>query len=114
MAFDELLARRIHHELEQRSISYHDKKMMGGLCFMINDKMCIGIVKNELMCRIDPDEESNYLKKKGVRPMDFTGRPMKGYLFVHPSVIDRDQDLAYWIQACLEFNPKAKASKKKS
>ena len=46
--------------------------------------------------------------------MDFTGRPMKGYLFVHPSVIDRDQDLAYWIQACLEFNPKAKASKKKS
>lgn len=113
MAFDEILAGRIQDSLEQRSVNYHAKKMMGGICFMVNEKMCIGIVKSELMCRIDPEQENNLLKKPGVRPMDFTGRPMKGYLFIHPSVIDQEQDLIFWIQTCLDFNPRAKASKKR-
>lgn len=114
MAFDENLAERIQVSLDQRSINYQAKKMMGGLCFMVNEKMCIGIVKNELMCRVDPEDENPLLKKPGVRPMDFTGKPMKGYLFVHPSVIDKEQDLNFWIQTCLDFNPKAKSSKKRN
>lgn len=114
MAFDEILAGRIQVSLEQRSINYEAKKMMGGLCFMINEKMCIGIIKDKLMCRIDPELEYNYLKKSGVRPMDFTGKPMKGYLFVDSTAIDKEQDLIFWIQACLDFNPKAKSSKKRN
>lgn len=114
MAYDESLAERIQISLNQRSVNYLAKKMMGGLCFMVNDKMCIGIVKNELMCRVDPEQEPILLKKSGVRPMDFTGKPMKGYLFVHPSAIDHDKELGFWIQTCLDFNPKAKASKKRN
>ncbi len=88
-------------------------KMMGGLCFMVDDKMCIGIVKESLMARIDPEEEDDLLSKEGSKPMDFTGRPMKGYLFIEPEGVDMDEDLDFWVEKCLDFNPKAKSSKKK-
>jgi len=88
-------------------------KMMGGLCFMVDDKMCIGIVKESLMARIDPEEEDDLLTKEGSKPMDFTGRPMKGYLFIEPEGVDMDEDLDFWVEKCLDFNPKAKSSKKK-
>ncbi len=65
------------------------------------------------MARIDPDIYENVLSKKGCREMDFTGRPMKGYVFVSAEGIDKDKDLENWIQFCLDFNPKAKSSKKK-
>ncbi len=80
---------------------------------MVNDKMAIGIIKNQLMARIDPEIENEALKKKGARPMDFTGKPMKGYLYVSPEAIDQETDLAYWVALTLAFNPKAKSSKKK-
>jgi len=88
-------------------------KMMGGLCFMVDDKMCIGIVKESLMARIDPEEEDDLLSKEGSKPMDFTGRPMKGYLFIESEGVDMDEDLDFWVEKCLDFNPKAKSSKKK-
>ena len=87
--------------------------MMGGLTYMVNDKMCCGIVKDELMCRIDPMEYEVALKIKGCRPMDFTGRPMPGYVFVSGESVDKETDLEAWIHKCLDFNPKAKSSKKK-
>lgn len=86
---------------------------MGGLAFMVDDKMCLGIVKDELMARVGPDAENEALKMKGSRPMDFTGRPMKGYLFVSEEGIDMEEDLEKWVQLCLDFNPQAKSSKKK-
>ena len=79
---------------------------------MVDDKMCIGIVKNDLMARIDPDIYQEALSKKGCKEMNFTGRPMKGFVFVEPEGIDMDQDLEYWVNLCLEYNPKAKSSKK--
>ena len=88
-------------------------KMMGGLCFMVDDKLCIGIVKESLMARIDPEEEDDLLTKEGSKPMDFTGRPMKGYLFIESEGVDMDEDLDFWVEKCLDFNPKAKSSKKK-
>ena len=80
---------------------------------MVDDKMCIGIVKNELMARIDPEIYQEALSKKGCKEMNFTGRPMKGFVFVEPEGIDMDKDLEYWTKHCLDFNPKATSSKKK-
>lgn len=79
---------------------------------MIKDKMAVGIVKDSLMIRIDPDLYGTSLNKKGCRPMDFTGKILKGFLLVDPIGIDMQKDLEYWIQLCLDFNPRAKSSKK--
>lgn len=113
MAYSELLADRIRHYLDEKKIGYEAKKMMGGLCFMVNDKMCMGVLQDNLMGRIGKDAYENALEKEGCRKMDFTGREMKGYVFVDPLGIDMDQDLEYWLELCLSFNPLAKSSRKK-
>lgn len=112
--YDEHLEDRISSILNQKKVKYQKKKMMGGLTFMVDDKMCIGIVKNELMARIGPNVYEEVLKKDGCKEMKFTGRPMEGYVFVEPNVIDLDDDLEYWIQLCLDYNPLAKSSKKRN
>ena len=113
MAYDLYLADRIKAALKENKVAFEEKKMMGGLCIMINDKMCVGVIKNDLMARIDPEIYQHALQKKGCKEMDFTGRPMKGYVLVEPEGIDTDSELNYWINLCLDFNPKAKSSKKK-
>ena len=119
MAYDEYLADRIKNVFNEKRISFEARKMMGGLCFMVDDKMCCGIHINKktndslLMARIGEDVYENELSKEECLPMDFTGRPMKGYIFVTPNGFDMEEDLAYWIQLCLDFNPLAKSSKKK-
>lgn len=112
MAYSEKMADRIREALAgQKNIE--EKKMFGGLCFMVNDKMCIGVNQDEIMCRIDPDIYDEAVERNGARPMDFTGRPMKGYVFVSEDSIKKKSDFDYWIKLCLEFNKKAKASKKR-
>ncbi|MCM8568647.1 TfoX/Sxy family protein [Gramella jeungdoensis] len=113
MAYDEFLADRVRRILKQKAVSFEEKQMMGGLCFMVNDKMCVGIVADQLMARIDPGIYREALKKKGCKEMNFTGRPMKGFVFVEPDGIDTEEELEYWTGLCLDFNPKAKSSKKK-
>ena len=113
MAYDEHLADRVRTYFKERKISPEEKKMMGGLCFMVDNKMCVGVDKNRLMARIGPEVYDQALSKKGCRPMDFTGRPLKGFVFVEPEGIDLEDDLAYWLRLCLDFNPKAKSTKKK-
>ena len=112
MAYNEFLADRIRGILDANHISYEEKKMMGGLTFMMDKKMCIGVVKEKLMARIDPDIYNEALKKLGCVEMNFTGRPMKGYVFVEPEGTDMDTDLEYWIQLCLEYNPRAQSNTK--
>lgn len=114
MAYDIYLSERIQRILHEKHIVFEEKKMMGGLCFMVDQKMCVGVVKDELMVRIDPDIQQELLKKRESREMDFTGKPMKGYVFVSPVGIDKKDDLQFWLQKALDFNPKAKASLKKS
>ena len=114
MAYDEFLSERIAKVFNDRNIPFEAKKMMGGICYLVNDKMCAGIVKNKLMARIDPELTEVALTKKGCTLMDFTGTTMKGFLFISPEGIDMDEDLEYWIGLCLEFNPRAQKSKKKS
>lgn len=104
MAFDENLADRIRQQLQGKHVLFSEKKMMGGLTFMINNKMCVGIVKNDLMVRIGKDNYEDALLKPGCKQMDFTGKPMKGYVFVEPVGVDLDSDLEYWIELALEFN----------
>lgn len=112
MAYSEMLAERVRKILVTRNIAFEEKKMMGGLTFMVDDKMCMGISYGCLMARINPEFYEQALTKKGVQEMDFTGRPMKGFLFISPESITVDSDLEYWIQQCLEYNPMARSSKK--
>jgi len=114
MAYDINLQDRIQQVLKDKNIPFEEKKMMGGLTYMINDKMCVGIIKENLMVRIDPENQEELLKKPGCKEMDFTKRPMKGFLFIEPLGVDMNEDLEYWIQLALEYNPKAKKSKKKN
>lgn len=111
MAYDEYLQERIERILSEKAIRYEAKKMMGGLCYMIHDKMCFGIVKNDFMARVGEENYVSLQEREGARPMDFTKRPMKGYLFVAPDAVDREGDLVFWIDQCLAFNPQAKSSK---
>ena len=113
MAYDEHLADRIKQILKESNAAFEEKKMFGGICYMVDEKMCVGVVKNDLMARIDPDIQEKVLKEKGCREMDFTHRPMKGFVFVSPEGIDLDTDLNKWVKRCLEYNPMAKSSKKK-
>jgi TfoX/Sxy family transcriptional regulator of competence genes len=114
MAYDEYLAERVAKTLKEKNIDFKEMKMMGGIAYMVNDKMCVGITNSDLMARIDPIIYEEALTNKGVREMDFTKKPMKGWIYVSPEVIDTDEDLADWIQLALDYNPKAKSSKKKN
>lgn len=112
MAYDTKLADRIRLKLENLS-NIEEKEMMGGLTFMYNTKMCVGIIGDEMMCRIDPEVQETALSRNGCRIMDFTKRPMKGYVMVEEVGMKSESDFDYWINLCLDFNSKAKSSKKK-
>ena len=113
MAYDEKLAHRIREALLGVK-NFEEKEMMGGLTFMVNDKMCIGIIKDEMMCRIDPELQETALEKTGCRMMDFTGRPMNGYVMVDQKGMKSKREFEYWINLCLDFNKRAKSSKKRA
>ncbi|HWY98722.1 MAG TPA: TfoX/Sxy family protein [Bacteroidia bacterium] len=113
MAYNEKLTDRVRESLVAIK-KVEEKNMFGGVCFMVDGKMCIGVVGDEIMCRIDPVMDEIVLKKKGCRQMDFTGKPMKGYVFVNSEGMKTKDTFEYWINLCLEFNSRAKASKKKS
>jgi TfoX/Sxy family transcriptional regulator of competence genes len=113
MAYDERLADRIREILVDQPV-IEEKQMMGGLAFMVNNKMCVGVIKDDMMARIDPDIFEEAIEKHGCRPMDFTHKPMKGWVFISPEGIDKVKDLEYWIGLALDFNQKAKVSKNKT
>jgi len=114
MAYNEKLANRIRESLAGISnIVVEEKEMMGGLTFMVNDKMCVGIIKDEMMCRIDPAIHEKTIERTGCRTMDFTHRPMKGYVMVDSSGMKTQKEFEGWIRLALDFNSKAKSSKKK-
>ena len=111
MAFDELLAARVRDALSDTS-KVQEKKMMGGLTFMVNKKMALGVLRDDLMVRFDPAAHDAALLWKGCREMDFTGRPMKGFVFVGPAGTRSKRDLEHWVDMALEYNKIAKPSKK--
>ncbi len=118
MAFDPYQSDRISLVLRDKGVPFSSKKMMGGLCFLVDDKMLVGLDQdkktheNRLMVRVGPDAYPQAMEKAGCRPMDFTGKPMNGYVFVYPEGYDLDEQLEEWIELALTFNPLAKKSKK--
>jgi TfoX/Sxy family transcriptional regulator of competence genes len=113
MAYDGKLADRVREIIAETNKNIEEKKMFGGLCFMVNDKMCVGVEQERLMLRIDPEKYEELLGKTGCQPMDFTGKPMKGFVFVDKDVLQTKNQLHYWINLALEYNKIVKASKKK-
>ena len=119
MPYDDFLADKIRQSLQSRGAPFYDKKMMGGLIFMVDDKMCIGLDQDRktgesrLMARVGKEAYEGLLNEEGVRKMDFTGRPMPGFIFVYPEGFDLDEDLEKWIDRAMAFNPLAKKSKKR-
>jgi TfoX/Sxy family transcriptional regulator of competence genes len=113
MAYDEKLADRVREIIVDTHKNIEEKKMFGGLCFMVNDKMCIGVEQERLMLRIDPEKYNEVIEKEGCRPMDFTGKPMKGFVFVYKNVLQTKKQLHYWIDLALQYNKIARPSKKK-
>jgi TfoX/Sxy family transcriptional regulator of competence genes len=113
MAYNEKLADRIRERLaDQKKVE--EKPMMGGLTFMVNGKMCVGVYKDDLMCRIDRALHAEAVERTGCRTMVFTNKPMIGFVLVDDSGMRTNRDFDYWINLSLEFNKRAKASKKKT
>jgi len=113
MAYDEKLAERIRKKLGHLP-NVEEKIMMGGLTFMYNDKMCLGVYNDQLMCRIDPAHHEQAIIRPGCKTMDFTTRPMIGFVLIDESGMKSPKDFDYWIGMSLEYNKKAKSSKKTS
>lgn len=111
MAYNEKLADMTRELIYLTHKKVKEKAMFGGLCFMVNDKMCVGVEKDRLMVRLDPIKYDEVIEKEGCRPMDFTGRVMKGFVFVDADVLTTKKKLGYWVQLALEYNKIAKASK---
>ena len=114
MAYNEKLADRTREIIAITHKNVEEKRMFGGLCFMVNDKMCVGVEQNRMMVRLDPDKYDEVMEKGGCNPMDFTGKVMKGYVFVDADVLNTKKKLEYWVKLALEYNKIAKASKKKT
>jgi TfoX/Sxy family transcriptional regulator of competence genes len=102
MAYDEALARRVRTALEGKS-GLSERKMFGGLAFMVQGNMCCGIVREELMVRVGPEQYEQALANPFSREIDFTGRPMKGMVMVSRAGVERDADLAGWVKQGYTF-----------
>jgi len=102
MAYDEALATRIRAQLAG-SAGVSEKRMFGGLAFLKNGNMFVGVNGDELMARVGKENYADSLARKHVREMDFTGKPLAGYVFVGAQGIAKDTDLGFWVQRCQAF-----------
>jgi TfoX/Sxy family transcriptional regulator of competence genes len=102
MAYSESLARRIRQVFARRR-GITEKKMFGGVCFLLNGYMCVGVWKTSLIVRLGPEQAAAALEKPNVTNFDITGRPMKGWLMVEPDGLETDEQLTGWIQRAVEF-----------
>lgn len=112
MPYNEQLADRVRERLADLP-NLEEKAMMGGRLFLYNDKMLVGVIEDDLLCRIDPEIYEKALEMNGCRSMYSGKRPMKGYVLVDESGRRTQKEFDYWINLTLEFNPKAKSSRKK-
>lgn len=111
MAYNEQLADRIR-ELLANEPTLVEKKMFGGVCFMLKDKMCCGIVKDELMLRVLDERYHEVLEMNHAREMDFTGKALKGFVYIDEEGLKTNKQLQKWIELAVEFAYKSPAKKK--
>lgn len=102
MSYDQKTAERLRRILSRRA-DVVEKRMFGGLCFMVNGGMCCGLTNTAFMVRVGPDRYEEALAQPHARPMDFTGRPLAGMVYVDPSGYKTDEALAKWVQRGVDF-----------
>ena len=112
MAANEALLQRLRTALADVP-KVTETRMFRGITFMVDGKMCVSVSGDELMCRIDPEIYDVAIKKKGVRPMVIKNREYRGYLYVNEQGAKSNKDFEYWVNLCLDFNRRAKASPKR-
>ena len=114
----EKLVSRVREALARRK-SFEEKRMFGGTAFMLDGKMCIGTVKDDLVVRVGPEQNERALAMPNARQMDFTGRPMKGFVFVSTDRLT-DAELEKWLDMSISYvstlkkQPKRQRPKKKN
>jgi hypothetical protein len=111
MAYNKNLKNKIREQLADHPVI--EEKKYVRLEFMVNKKMCVGVIKDEMMCRIDPEIHKTLVEITGCRTMDFAKSPMIGYVMIDDSGMRTQKDFEYWIGLALEYNKKVKSSKKK-
>jgi TfoX/Sxy family transcriptional regulator of competence genes len=102
MAFDEGLAQRLREQLAGTG-GVAEKHMFGGIAFLVDGNMCVGVIGDELIARVGPDGTRAALERPGSRLFDFSGRPMQGWITVEPGGLDADEALAGWVEQALGF-----------
>ncbi len=112
MAYNEQLAERIRKIVGERA-ELSERKMFGGIAFMLNGNMFCGITRDDLMARVSPEHFEEALASPGARPMDFTGRPMKGMVYVGPEGYETDEQLRGWVEQTLVYAGSMPAKKAK-
>jgi TfoX/Sxy family transcriptional regulator of competence genes len=114
MAYSTTLADRIRNYLDNiPKVKIEEKEMFRGLAFLVNGKMCINVSGEDLMCRYDPALEDEVTERAGFQPMIMKGKQLRGYCYVTEEGYKSKSSFEYWLKLCLDFNEKAKASKKK-
>ena len=113
MPYSEKLADRIREALIEVP-KVKEKVMFSGITFMVDDKMCISVGPGRIMCRIDPELQDQLLEEKPCRVMVMKEREYKGYILVNEEDVQRKKELDFWVGLCLDFNARAKSSKKKA
>ncbi len=117
MAYDDRLAARMRTALGRRK-GLREIRMMGGLCFTLRGHMCCGVLNDDLVVRVGPERADALRTRPGARPMDFTGKPLRGFLFVGPEGHRTDASLRSWIREAVDFArsllPKRKAGSRRS
>jgi TfoX/Sxy family transcriptional regulator of competence genes len=108
MAFNESLAARIRQHLARRK-NVEEKKMFGGIGFLLNGNMLVGVWKDSLIARLGPEEGEEALREPHVKEFDITGRPMKNWVLVGPEGVERDKQLSDWVQRAMKFVAKLPA-----
>ena len=101
MAYDQNLAERIRAQLD--GIPFVEKKMFGGVGFLLRGNMACGVNKDDLIVRVDPERHGTLLKKPHAKPFDLTGRPMKGWLLVEAGGCKTEKQLSAWVKEGVEF-----------
>lgn len=114
MPYSTKLAERIRTCLERiADLQVEEKEMFKGLAFLVNGKMCVNVSGEDMMCRYDPELEFEVAERAGFRPMIMKGKQLRGYCYVSEEGYKSKANFEYWLKLCLDFNEKAKASKKK-
>ena len=114
MPYSTKLAERVRAYLEDiAGLKIEEKAMFKGLAFLVNGKMCVNVSGEDLMCRYDPELELEVTERTGFQPMIMKGKQLRGYCYVSEEGYKSKANFEYWLKLCLDFNEKAKASKKR-